>query len=290
MLLRDLIIKGTETVSRTYPETEAREMVFVCLEYVLGTKRHTHIIEPQFIVSEDKVAEAFASFERMAAGEPLQYITGKAYFYGREFSVNPSVLIPRPETEQLCRMAIEGGRPQRILDICTGSGCIAWTLALEVPGADVVAVDISDAALETAASQNFKEEASQSGAKVPEFIKADALAGCPSCLLDGKFDMILSNPPYVRDSEKALMRNNVLDHEPHLALFVPDEDPLKFYRSIVSWASCLMDQGGCGIFEINEALGKETAELCREAGFDDVRIVKDIFDKDRFVVYRRINH
>lgn len=290
MLLRDLIIKGTETVSRTYPTTEAREMVFACLESLLGTKRHTHIIEPGFTVPEEKVAEASASFDRMAAGEPLQYITGKAYFYCREFSVNPSVLIPRPETEQLCRMAIESGRPQRILDICTGSGCIAWTLALEIPGADVVAVDISDAALETASSQNFVEEALRTGAKVPEFVKADALGGCPSGILGGKFDMILSNPPYVRDSEKAMMRSNVLDHEPHLALFVPDEDPLKFYRSIVSWASCLLKPDGCGIFEINEALGKETADLCREAGFDDVRIVRDIFDKDRFVVYRRACH
>ena len=292
MYLKELIIKGNETVSVAYPEREAKEMVFAYLEAVLGTKRHTHIVEPEYIVPEDKVGMALEAFERMAAGEPLQYIIGKAWFYGRQFRVTPDVLIPRPETEELVNgvlmqsaVAKRADKPL-VLDLCTGSGCIAWTLALEMPGAQVTAVDISDGALSVASSQDFVHEMEQTGANAPRFVRADVLQETLSLGGPEKYDILVSNPPYVMDSEKALMRANVLDHEPHLALFVPDDDALKFYKAIALHASRLLKEDGFGIVEINEALGPETAELFVQVGFR-AEVVKDLFEKDRFVKFSR---
>ena len=290
MFLKDLINKGAETVSTMYPEREAREMVFAFLEHQIGTRRHTHIVEPGYEVSEEDACKAVSAFERMASGEPLQYVTGKTYFYGRDFHVTPSVLIPRPETELLCRMALDVAAERQIdiLDLCTGSGCIAWTVALECPQAEVTAVDISDGALDVAANQDFTEEMSRTGAKAPVFCKADVLAGPEAfCRADRKYDLILSNPPYVMDKEKALMRTNVLEHEPHLALFVSDDDPLVFYRAVAGWASALLAPDGTGIVEINEALGPETAKVFLDAGFSSAEIVKDLSERDRFVVFSR---
>ena len=285
-----MINKGAETVSTIYPEREAREMVFAFLEHHIGTRRHTHIVEPGYEVSEEDACKAVSAFERMASGEPLQYVTGKADFYGRDFHVTPSVLIPRPETELLCRMALDVAAERQIdiLDLCTGSGCIAWTVALECPQAEVTAVDISDGALDVAVNQDFTEELSRTGAKAPVFCKADVLAGPEAfCRADRKYDLILSNPPYVMDKEKALMRTNVLEHEPHLALFVSDDDPLVFYRAVAAWASALLAPDGTGIVEINEALGPETAKVFLDAGFSSAEIVKDLSERDRFVVFSR---
>ena len=307
MLLKDLIKEGTDIISSMYPEREAREMVFAYLESVIGTRRHTHIIEPEYQVDDEAASQAVGAFRRMASGEPLQYVTGKAYFYGREFNVTPDVLIPRPETELLCRAVIDFVKMTsevRILDLCTGSGCIAWTMALEIPGARVTAVDISEGALAVASAQDFADEMSGTGAVAPDFLKADVLSChtepslchpepslCHPERSEGSFpshfDIIVSNPPYVMDSEKALMRKNVLDHEPHLALFVPDDDPLLFYRAVAQWALQLLKPGGFGIVEINEALGEETAEIYRRNGFSAVTIIKDLNDKDRFVSFRR---
>ena len=335
MLLKELIAIGVETVSSSYPEGEAREMVYAFLEHHIGTKRHTHIVEPGYEVPEEQALQAVAAFERMAAGEPLQYVTGFADFYGRQFRVTPDVLIPRPETELLCREVLSNStncqmlqwppptswapppsrgwqnaisaslatrtttndkccqnsesKPEsaRILDLCAGSGCIAWTLALEMPGAEVTAVDISDGALTVASSQDFTEEMACTGACAPVFVKADVLAGpCPESFLP-QYDIIVSNPPYVMDKEKALMRTNVLDHEPHLALFVSDDDPLVFYRAVAKWALALLKPDGYGIVEINEALGPETAQVYIDAGFRDVEIIRDLSDRNRFVSFRR---
>ncbi len=292
MLLKNLITEGTSTISTLYPEREAREMTLSYLGSALGTSRHTHILEPSFAVSDEAVSDARAAFARMASGEPLQYVVGKSWFYGREFNVTPDVLIPRPETEILCREVCDFLAEQRtagldmapkILDLCTGSGCIAWTLALENPGAEVTAVDISDGALAVAGGQNFDEEISRTGASLPVFVKADVLAEPAD---SGSFDILVSNPPYVMDSEKALMRSNVLEHEPHLALFVPDDDPLLFYRAIINWARTFLKPGGFAVVEINEALGPLTADLYRSAGFSGVRLLSDLSDKDRFVSFR----
>jgi len=331
MLLKSLISKGVEALSSVYPEREAREMVFVLLEHQIGTKRHTHIVEPGYEVSDDDASAAITAFGRMASGEPLQYVTGVADFYGRQFRVSPDVLIPRPETEILCREALSYGTNRqmlqwppptswappvpaaagcslqkptglfadrsrgwkdtadtfKILDLCTGSGCIAWTLALEMPGSEVTAVDISDGALAVASSQDFSEEIDRTGAVSPVFVKADVLAGPSVSGLSGRYDILVSNPPYVMDKEKALMRPNVLDHEPHLALFVSDEDPLVFHRAIAGWALAVLKPDGYGIVEINEALGLRTADLFRAAGLRDVNVIKDLSDRDRFVSFRR---
>lgn len=288
MLLRDLISKGTETISQAFPEREAREMVLMFLQHSIGTSRHTHILEPSYEVSEEASDEAMRAFGRMAAGEPIQYIIGKAYFYDREFNVTPDVLIPRPETELLVREAVNwarrsGRETMRIADLCTGSGCIAWSMAMELPGAEVTAVDISDGALAVAAGQQYGSAAAGCPCEVvaPKFIKADVLAGPVEGL--GTFDMILSNPPYVMDSEKALMRKNVLEHEPWLALFVPDDDPLLFYRAVAAWARQLLKPDGLCLVEINEALGRQTAEVFEDAGFRDVEVLQDLNSRDRFV-------
>ena len=268
-------------------------MVYSCLETIAGTRRHTHIVEPDFEVTDDVAVEALRAFERMAAGEPLQYVMGYADFYSRQFRVTPDVLIPRPETELLCREVVTSLRscqmpaPLKVLDLCTGSGCIAWTLALEMPGAEVTAVDISDGALSVASTQDFAEEVGRTGAIAPEFIKTDVLAGPAMAGFTGRYDILVSNPPYVMDKEKEFMRSNVLDYEPHLALFVSDNDPLIFYQAIAGWATVLLKPDGCGIVEINEALGAETAALFESAGFRDVEIVKDLSDRERFVSFRR---
>lgn len=267
-------------------------MVFAYLEAVLGTRRHTHIVEPEYVVPEDKMGMILEAFERMAVGEPLQYIIGKAWFYSRQFRVTPHVLIPRPETEELVNAVlmqsagVKDSDPPLILDLCTGSGCIAWSLALEKPGSHVTAVDISDGALSVASSQDFVDEMEQTGARAPKFVKADVLQDTLPLDYQMKYDIIVSNPPYVMDSEKTLMRTNVLDHEPHLALFVPDDDALKFYQSIALHASRLLKEDGFGIVEINEALGTQTAELFVQQGFR-AEVVKDLFDKDRFVKFCR---
>ena len=288
MLLRDLISKGIETISQAFPEREAREMVLMFLQHSIGVTRHTHILEPSYEVTEEASAEAMRAFGRMAAGEPVQYIIGKAYFYDREFNVTPDVLIPRPETELLVREAVNwarrsGRETMRIADLCTGSGCIAWSMAMELPGAEVTAVDISDGALAVAAGQQYGSAAAGCPCEVvaPKFIKADVLAGPVEGL--GTFDMILSNPPYVMDSEKALMRKNVLEHEPWLALFVPDDDPLLFYRAVAAWARQLLKPDGLCLVEINEALGRQTAEVFEDAGFRDVEVLQDLNSRDRFV-------
>ena len=312
MLLRTLINEARQTVSTSYPEGEASEMVFALFEHLLGTKRHTHIVEPSFDVPAESVRMVEAALERLAAGEPLQYVIGSASFYGRDFKVSPSVLIPRPETEisisghrgsqdmpPPARGCLPSGRrgsgeplcPEmdvRVLDMCTGSGCIAWTMALECPGAEVVAVDISDDALLVASSQDFTDEIRTTRAIAPTFIKADVLADIPSDDVFARgFDMILSNPPYVMDKEKALMRANVLEHEPHLALFVSDDDPLLFYRAVARWASALLAPDGIGLVEINEALGPETARIYLDAGFSSAEVLQDLSGRDRFVLFRR---
>jgi release factor glutamine methyltransferase len=328
LLLRSIINDSVKAVSVAYPEGEAKEMVFALLEHLAGTKRHTHIIEPSFALDDETAEAVEAAVARLASGEPLQYVIGKACFYGRDFNVSPAVLIPRPETEILCRTAIDaafchegmqsmspqawgaspsegtGSRisnplkgPSRILDMCTGSGCIAWTMALEKPGAEVLAVDISDAALAVAASQDFADELSKTGARAPKFVKADVLrtdftSDSGSDIFEGEasgrcFNVILSNPPYVMDKEKMQMRTNVLDHEPHLALFVPDDDPLIFYRAVARWASSLLSDKGFGLVEINEALGPETAQVYLDAGFGHAQVLQDLSGRDRFVLFRR---
>ncbi len=282
MRLADFIREAVSRLSEIYPAGEARSMVNILCEERIGVKSYTHVVEPEYEVPEESLPGLLSDLDRLRAWEPLQYVTGVAEFYGRRFAVTPDVLIPRPETEELVSMAVDclvAGSGKRVLDLCTGSGCIAWSLALEIPGLEVVATDISEKALALARSQ-FPSP--PPGALAPDFVCADLLLPPPDCL-SGPFDMIVSNPPYIKESERAAMRPNVLEYEPGLALFVPDGDPLLFYAAIARWSKSLLRPGGRMFVELNESLGLETAELFREAGYPGTCVKKDIFGKDRFL-------
>lgn len=300
MLLAEFVKAGTKALESLYPQKEARSIVLMLCEAVLGTENYTHIVEPEFKIDDKKLPELEAAMERLKKMEPVQYVLGHTEFYGRTFKVDPAVLIPRPETELLCRDAIKLGmrvfrmrspygknaEPVRILDLCTGSGCIAWTMALSIPGSRVTAVDISDAALEVAAGQDFASELKSKETFRPEFIKADVLDSEQEIEL-GPFDMVLSNPPYIMESEKEDMRRNVLEYEPESALFVPDDDPLLFYRAIARWSQRFMSPDGVGLSEVNESLARQTETVFKAAGYAHTEIVRDISDKNRYIIYHK---
>ncbi len=300
MLLAEFVKAGTKALESLYPQKEARSIVLMLCEEVLGTENYTHIVEPEFKIDDKKLPELEAAMERLKKMEPVQYVLGHTEFYGRTFKVDPAVLIPRPETELLCRDAIKLGmrvyrmrspygknaEPVRILDLCTGSGCIAWTMALSIPGSRVTAVDISDAALEVAAGQDFASELKSKETFKPEFIKADVLDSEQEIEL-GPFDMVLSNPPYIMESEKEDMRHNVLEYEPESALFVPDDDPLLFYRAIARWSQRFMSPDGVGLSEVNESLARQTETVFKAAGYAHTEIVRDLSDKNRYIIYHK---
>ena len=300
MLLAEFVKAGTKALESLYPQKEARSIVLMLCEELLGTENYTHIVEPEFKIDDKKLPELEAAMERLKKMEPVQYVLGHTEFYGRTFKVDPAVLIPRPETELLCRDAIKLGmrvyrmrspygknaEPVRILDLCTGSGCIAWTMALSIPGSRVTAVDISDAALEVAAGQDFASELKSKETFKPEFIKADVLDSEQEIEL-GPFDMVLSNPPYIMESEKEDMRRNVLEYEPESALFVPDDDPLLFYRAIARWSQRFMSPDGVGLSEVNESLARQTETVFKAAGYAHTEIVRDLSDKNRYIIYHK---
>ena len=300
MLLAEFVKAGTKALESLYPQKEARSIVLMLCEEVLGTENYTHIVEPEFKIDDKKLPELEAAMERLKKMEPVQYVLGHTEFYGRTFKVDPAVLIPRSETELLCRDAIKLGmrvyrmrspygknaEPVRILDLCTGSGCIAWTMALSIPGSRVTAVDISDAALEVAAGQDFASELKSKETFKPEFIKADVLDSEQEIEL-GPFDMVLSNPPYIMESEKEDMRRNVLEYEPESALFVPDDDPLLFYRAIARWSQRFMSPDGVGLSEVNESLARQTETVFKAAGYAHTEIVRDLSDKNRYIIYHK---
>lgn len=300
MLLAEFVKAGTKALESLYPQKEARSIVLMLCEEVLGTENYTHIVEPEFKIDDKKLPDLEAAMERLKKMEPVQYVLGHTEFYGRTFKVDPAVLIPRPETELLCRDAIKLGmrvyrmrspygknaEPVRILDLCTGSGCIAWTMALSIPGSRVTAVDISDAALDVAAGQDFAVELKSKETFKPEFIKADVLDSEQEIEL-GPFDMVLSNPPYIMESEKEDMRRNVLEYEPESALFVPDDDPLLFYRAIARWSQRFMSPDGVGLSEVNETLARQTETVFRAAGYAHTEIVRDLSDKNRYIIYHK---
>ena len=300
MLLAEFVKAGTKALESLYPQKEARSIVLMLCEEVLGTENYTHIVEPEFKIDDKKLPELEAAMERLKKMEPVQYVLGHTEFYGRTFKVDPAVLIPRPETELLCRDAIKLGmrvyrmrspygknaEPVRILDLCTGSGCIAWTMALSIPGSRVTAVDISDAALEVAAGQDFASELKSKETFKPEFMKADVLDSEQEIEL-GPFDMVLSNPPYIMESEKEDMRRNVLEYEPESALFVPDDDPLLFYRAIARWSQRFLSPEGVGLSEVNESLARQTETVFKAGGYAHTDIVRDLSDKNRYIIYHK---
>lgn len=379
-----------------YPEHEARNMVDILLEERTGRKGWFAVAHPDFELCAAELPGLKDDVARLCTGEPLQYVLGFAWFYSRRFRVSPAVLIPRPETEilvdtvlsrlsdfahsaassqgvngssgqglgnvRVCGDNVMPGCSPKILDLCTGSGCIAWTLALECPNASVTALDISREALALARTQFPPDSLAPAGAvsgaspavavsgaspaAAPAASPADAVSGASPAasptaapasspaaflvaspaafpvaspsgavsegervvfveadVLDlsekgisgdcsemglGKFDVIVSNPPYVMDKEKSQMRTNVLDYEPSIALFVPDDDPLIFYRAIAHHASRLLTDRGWGIVEINSLLANQTADCFRTAGFPTVSVLSDLSGRPRFVHFSRI--
>ena len=343
MRLAEFQSKAVEDLGRIYPEQEARSIVSLLIQERLGLPSYVPVTEPDREIPTDRLDE---DLKRLLDNEPIQYVLGYAEFYGRRFRVTPDVLIPRPETEELIeavlRCPVAQEHDPAILDLCTGSGCIAWTLALEIPDATVVGVDISPKALQVARSQfkdprvsfrradvleisplaslgrNDNSDVLSSNSDVlssnsdvlssnPDVLSSnsdvlssnsnvlssnpDVLSSNPDVISSAverspeKFDIIVSNPPYVLESERADMRRNVLDYEPALALFVPDEDPLIFYRALAAHAKALLAKNGFGIFEANSRFCGEIAELLKP-DFIDVRILKDISGRDRFVSFR----
>lgn len=256
-----------------YSQAEAENLVFWLFEHHVGLRRSEL---PLAIPSETNRVPLLADFERLLTGEPIQYILGEAPFYGRNFIVTRDTLIPRNETEELVhRILKENPKSElRILDLGTGTGCIPITLALELQEPEVYALDVSAQALEVA-----RQNALQLGAQV-QFMEGDLLGSIPNLAL---FDVIISNPPYVPLRDQGEMHANVLNFEPHLALFVPDEDPLLFYRAIGNWGQQLLKKGGKLYLEIYENLAEELVALLQSLGYSQVQVHPDLNGKNRMV-------
>jgi release factor glutamine methyltransferase len=271
-----------EHISLRYNELEARAIGRLVFEHYLNISATDFALNRDIRISESKILELWRVIKKLNNNVPVQYITGRAYFRDLVLDVNKHVLIPRSETEELVQWVMDGAEelipnPSRTLhcwDIGTGSGAIAISIAKELKGSKVFASDVSEKALEVA-----RKNAELNQTSVHFFLHDILKDPIP----EQRFDCIVSNPPYVRESEKALMQKNVLDYEPHQALFVNDNDPLLYYSSIVSAAKATLNPSGVLYVEINEALGRETAELFEQNGFSAVEIRKDMRGKERFV-------
>ena len=267
-------------ITSVYEENEAKSIVYLLLEHYLNLSK-TDILLDNFVNQPFDFQDIII---RLKAQEPVQYIIGETEFYGRKFKVTPDTLIPRPETEELVQLVVSSWQsavgsvaqsPISVLDLGTGSGCIAISLACELPNAQVYAYDISEKVLKIA-----KENANRNNVNVI-FEQLDILNFPPSSF--PPFSIIVSNPPYVMNAEKSEMEQNVLDYEPPLALFVEDSNPLIFYKAIADFAFKNLITKGLCVVEINQAFGLETAELFWNQGFRYVEVVKDMFGKNRMV-------
>lgn len=266
-------------LQEVYSADEIRNLLRIIFEEYLGWDLTTWLLSKQKTINQSDLLKINFAIKDLKRHRPIQHILGKADFCGMTLAVNENVLIPRPETEGIVELAKDKCRsPKRILDLCTGSGCIALALAKVIPNAEITAVDISEKALEVA-----RQNAWNQGVEI-KFMQADVLNDSLAQLPE--YDLIVSNPPYVREQEKAEMQPNVLDYEPHLALFVPNDDPLLFYRRIAEIANKHLVPNGLLIEEINESLGEETAELFRTKGFE-TSLHNDFKGKTRFVAGRR---
>jgi release factor glutamine methyltransferase len=257
----------------SYSKDEAENLVFWLFETHLGLKRADL---QQAVSNTVETTRLLADFQRLLTGEPIQYILGEAPFYGRSFAVTRDTLIPRNETEELVHLIIKENPSSglRILDLGTGTGCIPISLALELKNPEVYALDVSAAALAVA-----HQNATTLGARV-HFIEGSLLE---KPLELSKLDLIVSNPPYVPLRDQAEMHVNVLNFEPHLALFVPDDDPLVFYRAIGEWGQQLLKSGGKLYLEIYENLADELVQLLLSQGYEELRVRQDLNGKNRML-------
>jgi len=264
-------------LSNVYPETEIQSFFNILIEFKLHLSRIQLALEHNFELGHDDLDFLQNALLKLKNQIPIQYIVGETAFYGLMFKVDKNVLIPRPETEELVEWIVQNHKKNeslKILDIGTGSGCIAISLAKNLSNAQVYALDISSEALDVA-----KKNAAMNAAKV-DFIQADILT---LDKLPDTFDIIVSNPPYVRELEKEQMQQNVLSNEPHIALFVKDENPLLFYDKISELAKKHLTENGVLYFEINQYLGTETVDLLKTKGFKNIELKKDIYGVDRMV-------
>lgn len=269
-----------QSLQNHYSPQEVKSLTMMICCDMLGYEAIDVYMGKDMILSESKQRELENILIRMRKNEPIQYVLGVATFCGMPFGVAPGVLIPRPETEELVeRIVAENPGSPRILDMGTGSGCIAIALSRKLPEAEVVAWDISDDALAIAQRNNAALQTTVT------FEKQDILTCQPDA--ESVFDVLVSNPPYVTESEKKEMDAHVLDWEPSLALFVPDDDPLRFYRRIACLGHKLLKGNGKLYFEINRAYGDETAQMLKESGYHHVCVVKDLFGNNRIVTAYR---
>ncbi len=284
MKLKDIKSTFHHRLDESYDKAEVDHFFFLLSEVYFDIKRIDLAMQPDTDIKDTKLM--FEALQQLEEHKPIQYIIGETEFFGLPFKVNEDVLIPRPETEELVSWILdcysqrsEASHKLNILDIGTGSGCIAIALARNLKNANVFALDVSDKALTVA-----KMNAALNNAKV-EYIKYDILSNCHAQLdaIVDKFDIVVSNPPYVRHQEKVLMKPNVVDNEPHLALFVEDDNPLQFYDAIVQFSKYALTTNGQLFFEINEFLGKDTMDLMVKNDFINIELKQDIFRKDRMI-------
>ena len=270
-----------QSLTPLYDAGEAQAIVRTVLDVEYGMTLTDIICGKVNELSSDEERNLEEIITRLQNGEPVQYVLGEADFAGRTFHVEPGVLIPRPETAELCQWieeevsSLKADKRKQILDICTGSGCIAITLGLNIPNSEVTGWDISEDALRIA--QGNVEMLKARNVRI-EYQDALMLPKAAKTA-----DIIVSNPPYICEKEKADMEKNVLEHEPSIALFVPDEDPLKFYRAIAEYASSALKSEGALYFEINPIYEKETREMLEELGFKDIETKEDAFGKKRMM-------
>jgi len=280
MTTRALTDHLASTLAAAYPVPEAAAIAALVAEHLLGLDALQRRMRAQDAVSPAVQQQLPALEARLLAHEPVQYVLGTAYFAGMELEVTSATLIPRPETEELARLVVQENRGSgalAVLDVGTGSGCLALALACALTRARVLAVDISEAALVVARRNGARY------APHVQFQQVDILKKNPAGVAPGALDVLVSNPPYVRESERAQMRANVLAWEPATALFVPNADPLLFYRRLGALGRELLRPGGGLYLEINEALAAETEELLRSQGYAEVRGIADMFGKARMV-------
>ena len=286
MLLKNYKTTFLQELSSLYEEQEIESFFYIILEKLHGLKRIDLALNPQTVMDGAHLKQWKNIVSELKKQRPIQYILGETTFYGLSFLVNENTLIPRPETEELVELIIESTNYEirntklKVLDIGTGSGCIAISLAKNIPNAAVFAIDVSEEALATAKKNAELNKAAIDfiSTSILDVVALSAVAG-----LDKQFDIIVSNPPYVRNLEKDEIKPNVLEYEPHLALFVDDIDPLLFYRKIAELAIKNLNPNGKLYFEINQYLGKETVELVKSFGFKNVKLIKDIYGNDRMI-------
>lgn len=295
MTFKEFVTKAIDSLTSIYSIGESKALAVRVLTHFLGVSDYEYLVEPHRIIPKPDLSKLQSALDELLNYRPIQYVLGYQEFAGYRFIVNESVLIPRPETEELVRLIqnewVEDKMSNlRVLDVCTGSGCIAHSLAALFPKSEVVGCDLSEDALGVAREQKISSNN-------PLFFKWDVLSGPP----DDKdiatsseaipeieeLDILVSNPPYVTIKERDFMSPNVLDYEPEMALFVPDNDPLRFYKALADWASALLKVGGKGYFEINEAYHREVVTLFESYGFSDVTMVEDIHNKPRMVYFTK---